>query len=120
DPAASRDNSKMDPGFRRDDEQEPPHRCDTQEHTPSHRCDAQKHMPPGRCDAQAHAPCPRYAELHCLSNFSFLRGASSADELFARAAKLGYAALAITDECSLAGIVRALEASEQHGVALIV
>jgi error-prone DNA polymerase len=63
---------------------------------------------------------PRHAELHCLSNFSFLRGASSADELFERAAKLGHAALAITDECSLAGIVRALEASEKHNVALIV
>jgi error-prone DNA polymerase len=62
----------------------------------------------------------RYAELHCLSNFSFLRGASSADELFERAGKLGYAALAITDEGSLAGIVRALEASEKHGVPLIV
>ncbi len=48
-----------------------------------------------------------YAELHCLSNFSFQRGASSAAELFARAARLGYRALAITDECSLAGIVRA-------------
>ena len=61
-----------------------------------------------------------YAELHCLSNFSFLRGASSALELFERAARLGYRALAITDECSLAGIVRALEASRQTGVALIV
>ena len=63
---------------------------------------------------------PRYAELHALSNFSFQRGASSADELFERAAQLGYGALAITDECSLAGIVRALEASEATGVALIV
>ncbi|MEP6881202.1 MAG: PHP domain-containing protein, partial [Dokdonella sp.] len=54
---------------------------------------------------------PDYAELHCLSPFSFLRGASSALELFERAAELGYRALAITDECSLAGIVRALEAS---------
>ncbi|MBN8888427.1 MAG: error-prone DNA polymerase [Rudaea sp.] len=63
---------------------------------------------------------PDYAELHCLSNFSFQRGASSALELFERAAKLGYRALAITDECSLAGIVRALEASEKTGVALIV
>jgi len=61
-----------------------------------------------------------YAELHCLSNFSFQRGASSAAELFARAKKLGYTALAITDECSLTGIVRALEASEATGVALIV
>jgi len=63
---------------------------------------------------------PDYAELHCLSNFSFQRGASTALELFERAAKLGYRALAITDECSLAGIVRAWEASKKTGVALIV
>ncbi len=61
-----------------------------------------------------------YAELHCLSNFSFGRGASSARELFQRARICGYAALAITDECSLAGIVRALEASRETGVPLIV
>jgi error-prone DNA polymerase len=61
-----------------------------------------------------------YAELHCLSNFSFGRGASSAKELFERAKTCGYAALAITDECSLAGIVRALEASRETGVPLIV
>jgi len=61
-----------------------------------------------------------YAELHCLSNFSFQRGASSAEELFARAKKLGYRALAITDECSLAGIVRAFEASKDTGLKLIV
>jgi error-prone DNA polymerase len=60
-----------------------------------------------------------YAELHCLSDFSFQRGASSARELFTRAASQGYAALAITDECSLAGIVRALQASE-NTVPLIV
>ncbi|HEX7914779.1 error-prone DNA polymerase [Rudaea sp.] len=63
---------------------------------------------------------PGYAELHCLSNFSFQRGASTALELFERAKKLGYRALAITDECSLAGIVRAWEASKETGVALIV
>ncbi|WP_370295378.1 error-prone DNA polymerase [Pseudomonas benzenivorans] len=61
-----------------------------------------------------------YAELHCLSNFSFQRGASSAAELFTRAARLGYQALAITDECSLAGIVRAWQAAKDSGVALIV
>ena len=61
-----------------------------------------------------------YAELHCLSNFSFQRGASSAQELFERAARLGYHALAITDECTLAGIVRAWEASKKTGVKLIV
>lgn len=61
-----------------------------------------------------------YAELHCLSNFSFQRGASSADELFRRARELGYEALAITDECTLAGIVRAWQAAKQHQLRLIV
>jgi error-prone DNA polymerase len=61
-----------------------------------------------------------YAELHCLSDFSFGRGASNAAELFERARQQGYRALAVTDECSLAGIVRALEASEATGVPLIV
>ena len=63
---------------------------------------------------------PAYAELHCLSDFSFLRGVGSAEELFARARDCGYEALAITDECSLAGIVRAMEAAEATGVRLIV
>jgi error-prone DNA polymerase len=63
---------------------------------------------------------PAYTELHCLSAFSFQRGASIARELFERAKRLGYRALAITDECSLAGIVRALEASRETGVRLIV
>ncbi|WP_027597874.1 error-prone DNA polymerase [Pseudomonas sp. MOIL14HWK12:I2] len=63
---------------------------------------------------------PGYAELHCLSNFSFQRGASSVDQLFERAKAMGYEALAITDECTLAGIVRAWQASEKHGVRLIV
>lgn len=48
-----------------------------------------------------------YAELHCISNFSFLRGASHPEELVLQAEKLGYQALALTDECSLAGVVRA-------------
>ncbi|KFN41350.1 error-prone DNA polymerase [Arenimonas oryziterrae] len=61
-----------------------------------------------------------YAELHCLSDFSFGRGASSARELFERAQALGYRALAITDECTMSGIVRALQASEQTGLPLIV
>lgn len=63
---------------------------------------------------------PPYAELHCLSDFSFLRGAADAETLFARARMCGYQALAITDECSLAGIVRALEASRATGLKLIV
>jgi error-prone DNA polymerase len=63
---------------------------------------------------------PRYCELHCVSNFSFLRGASSAGELVRRAHKVGYEALAITDECSLAGIVRAHEAADEAGFRLII
>ncbi|HSM10666.1 MAG TPA: error-prone DNA polymerase [Lysobacter sp.] len=63
---------------------------------------------------------PDYAELHCLSAFSFQRGASVAAELFARAKQLGYTALAITDEGSLAGIVRAFEAARKIGLKLIV
>jgi error-prone DNA polymerase len=50
---------------------------------------------------------PPYAELHCISNFSFQRGASHPQELVRRAYDLGYEALAITDECSVAGVVRA-------------
>jgi len=61
-----------------------------------------------------------YAELHCLSDFSFQRGASSSRELFERANDCGYTALAITDECSLAGIVRAWEAARDTKVPLIV
>jgi error-prone DNA polymerase len=60
-----------------------------------------------------------YAELHCLSNFTFLRGASHPEELVARAVELGYAALAITDECSMAGAVRAHVAAKEHGLPLI-
>ena len=65
-------------------------------------------------------PLPDYAELHCLSAFSFQRGASVAIELFERAKALGYHALAITDDGSLAGIVRALQASRKTDMKLIV
>ena len=61
-----------------------------------------------------------YAELHCLSNFSFLRGASHPQELIAQAATLGYEAIAITDECSLAGIVKAHVAAKKHSIKLLV
>ena len=61
-----------------------------------------------------------YAELHCLSNFSFLRGASHPEELVARAAELGYEALAITDRNSLAGVVRAHLAAKEHDLRLII
>jgi error-prone DNA polymerase len=63
---------------------------------------------------------PSYAELHCLSNFSFLRGASHPEELVERAVELGYEALAITDECSVAGVVRAWEAARRCGLKLVV
>jgi error-prone DNA polymerase len=62
----------------------------------------------------------RYAELQCTSHFSFMRGASSCEELFAEATRLGIEALAITDRNSLAGIVRAHEAAKATGVRLIV
>ena len=61
-----------------------------------------------------------YAELHCLSNFSFQRGSSHPQELVRQAQQLGYQALAITDECSLAGIVRAWEAAREVNLPLIV
>jgi error-prone DNA polymerase len=61
-----------------------------------------------------------YAELHCVSNFSFLRGASHPEELVERAAKLGYQALALTDECSLAGVVRAHVAAKEYNIELVV
>jgi error-prone DNA polymerase len=59
---------------------------------------------------------PRYAELHALSNFTFLRGASHPEELVETAVTLGYEALAITDECSMSGIVRAHAAAQAHGL----
>jgi error-prone DNA polymerase len=62
----------------------------------------------------------RYAELQVTSHFSFLRGASSCEELFAQAALLGIKALAVVDRNSLAGIVRAHEAAKATGVRLIV
>ncbi|MEP5763377.1 MAG: error-prone DNA polymerase [Halieaceae bacterium] len=61
-----------------------------------------------------------YAELHCLSNFSFQRGASHPRELVLRAAELGYSAIAITDECSLAGVVKAHVAARDCGIQLII
>ncbi len=63
---------------------------------------------------------PAYAELHCLSAFSFLRGASQPEELVERAHALGYAALAVTDECSLAGVVRAHLAAKDAELPLVI
>ncbi len=61
-----------------------------------------------------------YAELHCISNFTFLRGASHPHELVKRATELNYSALAITDECSLAGVVKAHVAAIDHNLKLII
>jgi error-prone DNA polymerase len=62
---------------------------------------------------------PAYAELHCRTNFSFQVGASHAEELVARAHALGYTALAITDECSVAGLVRAHAEAKKLGLKLL-
>src|SRR5580704_11405812 len=61
-----------------------------------------------------------YAELHAKSNFSFLEGASHPEELVERAAELGYAAVAVTDRNSLAGVVRAHVAAKQLGMKLVI
>ena len=66
------------------------------------------------------ASLPHYAELRCVSNFSFLKGASWPHELIERAKQLGYSAIALTDECSLAGMVRAHVAAKEHGIKLLV
>jgi error-prone DNA polymerase len=60
-----------------------------------------------------------YAALQCVSNFSFLTGASHPEELVRRAADLGYSAIAIVDECSFAGVVRAHVAAKELGIHLI-
>ena len=62
----------------------------------------------------------RYAELHAVSNFTFLRGASHPEELVETAAALGYEALAITDECSMSGVVRAHMAAKSAELKLII
>ncbi len=62
----------------------------------------------------------RYAELHCLSNFTFLRGASHPEEQVKQAAELGYSGLALTDECSLAGVVRAHSVARELPLQLII
>src|SRR5690606_4764199 len=62
----------------------------------------------------------RYAELDCISNFSFLKGASHPEELVERAAALGYEALALSDECSLAGVVRAHQEAQRQNLHLII
>ncbi len=62
---------------------------------------------------------PDYVELRCVSNFTFLRGASDPEELVRRAKELGYSGLALADECSMAGVVRAHVAAKAAGLPLI-
>ncbi len=76
--------------------------------------------PPPNLPAHLPAYLPEYAELFCLSNFTFLQGASHAEELVARAVKLAYSALAVTDECSLAGVVRAHDEAKKQGLPLLI
>ena len=61
-----------------------------------------------------------YAELNCISNFTFLKGASHADELVSRAAELGLSAIAIADTNSFAGIVRGHAAAKELGLTYLV
>jgi error-prone DNA polymerase len=63
---------------------------------------------------------PKFAELHAVSSFTFLRGASHPEELIQHAHELGYSALALTDECTLTGVVRAHVAAKESGFKLIV
>src|SRR5215467_13802110 len=82
-----------------------------------------EYPPPGRTPIHPSPGQPSaipYAELHCKTNFSFLEGASHAEELVTQAAALGYRALAITDRNSLAGVVRAHIAAKEVGLQLIV
>jgi error-prone DNA polymerase len=61
-----------------------------------------------------------YAELHSYTCFSFLKGASTPTEMVSTAAEHGYRAIAVTDECTLAGVVRANETSKRLGMPLII
>ncbi|MEM5330660.1 error-prone DNA polymerase [Paraburkholderia sp. JHI2823] len=69
---------------------------------------------PAQLPPQLPAQLPDYAELHCLTNFTFLRGASRPGELVEQAIRHGYRSLAITDECSFAGVVRAYSALNEY------
>tara|TARA_B100000686_G_scaffold355146_1_gene470362 strand:- start:3870 stop:6956 length:3087 start_codon:yes stop_codon:yes gene_type:complete len=62
----------------------------------------------------------KYSELHCVSNFTFLKGASYPEELVKQAESLGYSAIALTDECSIAGVVKAHIAAKKCSLSLII
>src|SRR5689334_6421129 len=82
-----------------------------QPYKPQPVLDEERDLPPV---VHATDTLPQYAELHCISNFSFQRGASHPQELVRRAYDLGYHALAITDECSVAGVVRAYSGWKEY------
>lgn len=63
---------------------------------------------------------PDYAELQCLTHYTFLRGASAPEEIVERAVTLGYRALAIADECTLAGVVKAHIAAKERGLPILI
>jgi error-prone DNA polymerase len=80
-------------------------------------------LPDRHESASASASAPStvpYAELRCRTNYSFLEGASHADELAARAVELGLHAMAVADRNTLAGVVRAHVAAKEAGLKLIV
>ena len=76
--------------------------------------DAPPVLPAQEIVGEGAASLPAYAELHALSHFSFQRGASHPGELVRRAYNLGYETLALTDECSVAGVVQAHVALREH------
>ncbi|WCN09394.1 error-prone DNA polymerase [Marinomonas mediterranea] len=78
------------------------------------------HQPENRQTVTHQATALRYAELHVISSYTFQQGASHPWELVEHAQKLNYSGIAITDECSLAGVVKAHEASKEHGIPLII
>jgi len=92
----------------------------TDRKSPEH-ADERPSEPAGdRSSAPAGKGLPAYAELDCLSNFTFLTGASHPEELVRTAAELGYRAIALADDCSLAGVVRAWREARRHGLHLII
>src|SRR4051812_26554246 len=70
--------------------------------------------------APAPSILPAYAELQCVSHYSFLHGSSAPEQLVERAASLGYLALAIADECTVAGVVKAHQAAKEAGLNLVI
>ena len=88
--------------------------------TPAHRAGHGEKGEKSEQGARSESVKVQYAELHCISNYTFLRGASHPEELVHQAAALGYQALALTDECSMAGVVKAHVAAMECGLKLIV